>query len=171
MSIRIIVSDSSCLIDLRKASLLEALINLPYEITIPDTLFSDELVDFTETERTALVNSGLKVLETPSIGIIRVQTISQSFPSLSIYDCFAFTLAESFPNSILLTGDKTLRKVAANHSIEVHGILWAVDEMYKSKTATVKQLYNALILFEKDITVRLPTKDIQLYIKRYKTLL
>jgi hypothetical protein len=42
---RLIVRDTSCLIDLRKASLLEALIRLPYEISIPDVLF-EELVRF-----------------------------------------------------------------------------------------------------------------------------
>lgn len=37
MTMRIIVSDSSCLIDLRKASLLEAFLALPFEILIPNT--------------------------------------------------------------------------------------------------------------------------------------
>lgn len=171
MSIRIIVSDSSCLIDLRKAFLLDALIHLPYEIVIPDALFSDELVEFTEIERTSLINNGLKVLETPSTGIARIQEINRNFPSLSIYDCFGFVLAERLQNSILLTGDKILRKVATTYGIEVHGILWAIDEMYESKTAAANQLYNALILFEKDITVRLPKKDLQLYIKRYENFL
>jgi hypothetical protein len=46
---RLIVSDTSCLIDLRKASLLEALIRLPYEIGIPDVLF-EELVRFESLE-------------------------------------------------------------------------------------------------------------------------
>ncbi|WP_155748381.1 hypothetical protein [Scytonema sp. UIC 10036] len=140
------------------------------EIVIPDALFSDELVEFTETERTTLINSGLKVFETPSTGITRIQEINCNFPSLSIYDCFAFVLTESRQNSILLTGDKVLRKVASNYCIEVHGILWAIDEMHEFKTATVNQLYNALILFEKDITVRLPKKDLQRYIKRYENL-
>jgi hypothetical protein len=38
MPVRIIVSDSSCLIDLRKASLLDVFLRLPYEIVIPNTL-------------------------------------------------------------------------------------------------------------------------------------
>ena len=36
---RIIVSDSSCLIDLRKVGLVEAFLKLPYEFLIPNTLF------------------------------------------------------------------------------------------------------------------------------------
>ena len=41
---RIIVSDSSCLIDLRKVGLLDAFLKLPYEFLIPNTLFEDELL-------------------------------------------------------------------------------------------------------------------------------
>lgn len=42
---RLIVSDSSCLIDLRKASLLKAFLDLPYEVLIPDALFEEDSSD------------------------------------------------------------------------------------------------------------------------------
>ena len=48
---RIIVSDSSCLIDLRKASLLQTFLRLPYDILIPNTLFEEELLKFTTEEK------------------------------------------------------------------------------------------------------------------------
>jgi hypothetical protein len=48
---RIIVSDSSCLIDLRKTSLLDVFLRLPYEILIPNTLFEDELLKFTAEQK------------------------------------------------------------------------------------------------------------------------
>jgi len=38
---RIVVSDSSCLIDLRKVSMLDSLLRLPYEFLIPNTLFEE----------------------------------------------------------------------------------------------------------------------------------
>jgi hypothetical protein len=55
---RIIVSDSSCLIDLRKASLLDVFLRLPYEILIPNTLFEDELLKFTAEQKKALLRAG-----------------------------------------------------------------------------------------------------------------
>ena len=55
---RIIVSDSSCLIDLRKAALLAAFLQLPYEILIPNTLFEEELLKFTDEEK-KLLRDGL----------------------------------------------------------------------------------------------------------------
>ena len=50
---RIIVSDTSCIIDLRKADLLEALLALPYTFVMPDALFEDELLSLTPAEKNA----------------------------------------------------------------------------------------------------------------------
>jgi hypothetical protein len=58
---RIVVSDSSCLIDLRKVSLLDALLGLPCEFLIPDTLFEGELLKFTPAQKKSLIRGGLKV--------------------------------------------------------------------------------------------------------------
>ena len=55
---RLIVSDSSCLIDLRRASLLEAFLGLPYEILIPNTLFEEEVVRFTQEQKDLLIQGG-----------------------------------------------------------------------------------------------------------------
>ena len=57
---RLIVSDSSCLIDLRKASLLEAFLDLPFEVLIPDVLFEEELVRFTPAQKDLLLRGGSK---------------------------------------------------------------------------------------------------------------
>jgi hypothetical protein len=56
---RIVVSDSSCLIGLRKASLLAAFLKLPYEVLIPNTLFDDELLKFTAAEKRSLLLGGV----------------------------------------------------------------------------------------------------------------
>ena len=62
---RIVVSDSSCLIDLRKVSLLDALLRLPFEFLIPNTLFEDELLKFTAAQKKALLRGGLQVIDLP----------------------------------------------------------------------------------------------------------
>jgi hypothetical protein len=72
---RIVVSDSSCLIDLRKVLLLDALLRLPFEFLIPDTLFEDELVKFTATQKKALLRGGLKVIELPGERVLRAQAV------------------------------------------------------------------------------------------------
>jgi hypothetical protein len=63
--VRIVVSDSSCLIDLRKASLLDVFLRLPHEILIPNTLFEEELVRFTPEQKESLIRGGLQVIDLP----------------------------------------------------------------------------------------------------------
>lgn len=62
---RIVISDSSCLIDLRKVSLLDVFLRLPYEFLIPNTLFEEELLKFTAAQKKALLRAGLKVIDLP----------------------------------------------------------------------------------------------------------
>jgi hypothetical protein len=104
---RIIVSDSSCLIDLRKASLLEAFLGLPYEIVIPDTLFEEELLKFSAAEKSLLLDSGMKVVGLPGEGVLRAQEVASQFSALSIHDCFTLALAKRNPGCILLTGGQS----------------------------------------------------------------
>jgi hypothetical protein len=167
---RIIISDSSCLIDLRKASLLSNFFKLPYEILIPDTLFEDELLRFTSTQRRILTEGGLKVVDLPAAQVLRAREIVHQVPQLSIHDGFAFALAEANPGCILLTGDKQLRILADGKGIDVHGFLWVVDELYRCEVSAADVLCGALRLLADDPAVRLPRRELALSIKRYGAL-
>ena len=101
---RIIISDTSCLIDLRKAALLAAFLRLPFEILIPNTLFEDELLSFTTDEKRALIKDGLKIVDLPGVQVSRARDVIRARPRLSIHDGFAFALAETHSGCILLTG-------------------------------------------------------------------
>jgi predicted nucleic acid-binding protein len=167
---RIIISDTSCLIDLKKASLIWAFLQIPYEIVIPDVLFEEELLSFTQDDKT-LLREGLKILSLSGKKIIRVQSVARSNPKLTINDCFAFVLAESIQNSILLTGDGGLRALATISKIEVHGLLWALDEMYNSSIIAPDVIYKALLEFDADRKVRLPSKEVKRSLEKYRLLL
>jgi predicted nucleic acid-binding protein len=167
---RIIISDSSCLIDLRKASLLEILLKLPYEFLIPNTLFEEELLKFTAAQKRELIRGGLKVMDLSGERVLRAQQVTRAVPQLSVHDAFAFALAESHAGCILLTGDGGLRDLAGQHEIEVHGVLWALDEIHRCKLATAETLRACLELFAADPTVRLPRRQLALYIRRYESL-
>ena len=60
---RIIVSDSSCIIDLGKSSLIRAVLQLPYTFVMPDVLFDDELLNFGPVGKEELRALGLQVVE------------------------------------------------------------------------------------------------------------
>ena len=164
---RIVVSDSSCLIDLRKVSLLDAFLRLPYELLIPNTLFEEELLKFTAAEKKALVRGGLKVVDLPGNRVLRAREIARAMPQLSIHDGFAFALAESCHGCILLTGDGALRALATERNMEVHGVLWVIDELHRHAMNTAENLLTALQLLADDPTVRLPHRELAAYIKRY----
>lgn len=164
---RIIVSDSSCLIDLRKVALLDAFLRLPYEFLIPNTLFEDELLKFTSVQKRALVKGGLKVVDLPGEGVLRAQGVVREQPRLTIHDGFAFALAEGHPGCILLTGDGGLRTFAAAQAIEVRGVLWLIDEIHRNGVDTAENLLAALEAMAADPTVRLPPRELTAFIKRY----
>jgi len=166
---RIIISDTSCLIDLKKASLIGAFLQIPYEIVIPDVLFEEELLSFTEDEK-SLLRAGLEILSLSGKEITRVQSVSRNNPKLTINDCFAFVLAESIQNSILLTGDGGLRTLATISKIEVHGVLWALDEMYDSHVIAPDVIYKVLLKFDADLKVRLPSKEVKRSLEKYRLL-
>lgn len=44
-------------------------------------------------------------------------------------DQFALTLAKTTEESILLTGDKALKKASTSLAVEARGLLWLCDEM------------------------------------------
>ncbi len=164
---RIIISDSSCLIDLRKASLLGVFLRLPFEILIPNTLFEDELLSLTNDEKKALLRGGLKVVDLPGAQVSRAREVIRAQPRLSIHDGFAFALAEINQGCILLTGDSRLRALGETSQIEVHGVLWVFDQILGNQLATTATLYAALSHLAADPAVRLPKRELAAYIKRY----
>jgi predicted nucleic acid-binding protein len=167
---RIVVSDSSCLIDLRKASLLDAFVRLPYELLIPNTLFDGELVKFTAAQKRALVRGGLQVIDLPGESVLRAVDVTRQLPRLSIHDGFAFVLAERHAGCVLLSGDGALRSYASSCAIEVRGVLWVIDELHRHNLVTVETVLEALALFAADDTVRLPAREVAASIRRYQGL-
>jgi hypothetical protein len=167
---RIVAGDSRCLIDLRKVSLLDALLRLPSEFLIPDTLFEDELLKFAPGQKRSLIRGGLKVIDLPGERVLRAQAVIRRSPRLSVHDGFAFALAESHPGCILLTGDGELRNLATQHKMKVHGVLWVIDEIHRHRIEKAKTLLAALRSFSTDCTVRLPRREVAASIKRFSGL-
>ena len=82
----------------------------------------------------------------------RTLTYFNQHRALKIHDCFALVLAEDIEDSILLTGDSALRSVAEG-KVEVHGVLWATDQLEEHGIVLLEHLLQALTLFRDDILV------------------
>lgn len=163
---RTAISDASCLIDMAKGGLIEAMFDLPYRFAIPRVMYESELVVIPNIEKEDLRNLGLKTSVLPKNAAPRVKAYVENTPSLSLNDCSALVLAEATPDSILLTGDRRLRNVASEMEIEVHGSLWVIDQMHACNIVKVPALLNALDIFRNDKAVFLPNDEIQKLVKR-----
>ena len=105
---RVLVLDTSVLIDLERGALLETGFRLPFEFTVPDLLYEQELKNHGGD---ALIGLGLQVEELDDGGAALAQRYQQVRRSLSAPDSFALALART--NSwTLLSGDGELRELA-----------------------------------------------------------
>lgn len=163
---QVIVSDASCLIDLRKAFLLEAFVRLPYELVIPYTLFHDELVRFTPAQLD-LLERHVDIRDVPGPLVESAIGLLATNPALTVNDCFAYVLADSISDSILLTGDGALRALAARNGLNFHGVLWVLDVLAAERIVPQRAIARALELFRDDATVHIPQREILRYLVRY----
>ncbi len=155
---RIIVNDSSALIDLKKGALLEILVGLPFEFVVSDALLADELLSFTKSEA-AFMRRKMTVVTLDGEEMKRVAKTQASSPALSLHDCSALVIAQREIGCILLTGDRRLRTKAEAAQVECHGVLWVVEEIAKAKLASSRILVRAL---------RLPASDLNQAIHKFK---
>lgn len=149
---KVLVTDSSVLIDLERGALLEASFRLPHEFAVPDILYERELKDYGGSK---LLEIGLRIEELDSAGVIRALAYRQQLPSLSLPDCFALALAQTH-SWVLLTGDNALRELACAEKVDCHGVLWVLDQMHEAAAATVKDLHTGLTSIGTHPRCRLP---------------
>jgi len=159
--IEIIISDSSAIIDLAKVRLIENLLRLPYEFIIPDTLYEDELITLEHYEKHELLDLGFKVGTLDGQGMMQAAQFFQTYSGPTLNDFIALTLAMNKKNSLLLTGDNKLRKIAKEQKVNAHGVLWIFDEISHSNTAGKNELLLALRIWQQDKNVWLPNSEIQ----------
>lgn len=159
------------MIDLRKAALLEEMLRLPYSFIMPAPLFDDEWLSLSAEERTRLRDLGLEVRDLPGPMVERAAAYFNRHRRLKLNDCFALVLAEETEESILLTGDALLRRVANDNEVEARGVLWVTDELEKHDLVPPSRLHQALRLLQDDDLVFLPEDELVRRIRRLAKLL
>jgi predicted nucleic acid-binding protein len=166
--IQLVVSDSSCLIDLRKCGLLTTTLLLPFQFVVALPLVSAELHGFTDADWNDLRTRGLDVIDLDATQVRRAFELKAAHAGLSAYDCFSLALAETNAKSILLTGDQQLRHRATTLGVDVHGILWVADQIEQTGKMPSSSLLDALFRLDADPLVFLPKEELQKRIERLK---
>ena len=160
MAMRIIINDSSCLIDLRKGGLLAATLLLPYTFVVALPLVASELLDFGPADWDDLEGRGLQIIDLSGDEVAAAFEVRRRHPGLSANDCFSLVLAQAGPDRILLTGDQQLRRRASDAGVEVHGVLWVTDQLAEHGVMTQIDLANALERLVADPLVFLPDDEV-----------
>ena len=164
---RVLVSDTSVLIDLERASFLEAIFSLPYEFAVPDVLYRREMAG-EWGER--LVRLGLRVEEVSEGGVVNALHYRAQRQALSVPDSFALALAKERV-WLLLTGDSLLRELAIGENVECHGVLWLLDRMEEARTIGIQLLHDGLEALARHPRCRLPHREIIIRLERYQAVI
>ena len=157
--------------NLKKAALLESLLQLPYNFVMPNTLLDDECLCLSEAEKQALSDKGLEVRDLPGSAVQRAARYFNQHSCLKLNDCFALSLAEDIEKCIFLTGDGPLGCIAQDKAIEVRDTLWAIDELESHQVLSHRGLHDALQFLLRDDFVFLPADDVTRRIRRLARLL
>lgn len=120
------VVDTSIIIDLYRGEILAEFFKLPYIFVTADVILEELLVP----EGKLLIEFGLRIDGLEGSYVLEVFQLRAIHRKPSANDLFAFMLAKNL-NATLLTNDGSLRKVAQQYKIPVHGVLWILDEMVR----------------------------------------
>lgn len=167
--IQLVVSDTSCLIDLRKGGLLSTTLLLPFRFVVALPVASVELLGFTAADWDDLTSRGLGIVDLDPKQVERAFQLKAAHGALSAYDCFSLALAEANEQAILLTGDRQLRNCATSLNVETHGVLWVAEQIDRLGKMPQTGLLDALVRWTNDPLVFLPKKELNAMIARLRS--
>lgn len=160
----VLVSDTSVLIDLERATLVEAALSLPYKFAVPDLLYENELREFGGP---ALLELGLRVESLVEAEVVSAAAARRRCNKLSVVDTFALALAQG-RGWMLLAGDALLRAEAIVQKVECHGCLWVIDEIERAANVDPLHLAHCLTRLVEHPRCRLPRKEVDRRVNRLR---
>jgi hypothetical protein len=161
---KILVSDTSVLIDLERGGLLDSCFALPFEFAVPDLLYNRELAAY---EGPRLIALGLQVKELSGHEVAAAQAVRTTHPRLSLPDAFAYALA-SLRGWTLLTGDGELRSLASAETVPFFGVLWVLDQLFAGAVIAAPAVASGLETIAAHPRCRLPEAEVRTRLERYR---
>lgn len=159
----VLVSDTSVVIDLERAQLIERIFALPYRFVVPDALYERELRNYGGEKLLAL---GLEVRSLTGEQVLEAQRLRTLERKISIHDSYALSLAKA-EAAILLAGDAAMRRLADSEGLRCHGVLWIFDELESRQVVTAAALHESLTRVFAHPRCRLPPEEIRQRLQRY----
>lgn len=159
----VLVSDTSVVIDLERALLIEHIFALPYRFVVPDALYEKELKGY-GGER--LLELGLQVRSLSGEQLTEAQRLRTLERRISIHDSYALSLAKA-EAAILLAGDMAMRRLAEAEEVRCHGVLWVFDRLEEHRVVGTDVLHAGLTRVVAHPRCRLPQDSVSQRIRRY----
>lgn len=164
----IVISDTNILIDLIDLEMFGTFLELPLNIKTTDFVVSIELDEFKQLKvlESALANK-IEILEADTEQLKEVKKIFADTKGLSLTDCEVYYFTKELEDTVLLSGDKKLRKFAKSNGLDVRGIIWIFDLFEEYSLYNVKFLALKMEeLLSKNI--RLPTDECKKRINKWR---
>ena len=154
---KVLVSDTSVLIDLDRGSLVEPTFRLPFAFTVPDLLYERELKDHGGPD---FIRLWLRVEALDGDQVALALGYLRKRRSLSLPDSFALVLARTNAWT-LLSGDRGLRELAEEEEVACHGVLWLLDRIFEHHVIDRSDLRAGLDKIAAHPRCRLPRAEVR----------
>ncbi|MBP5424302.1 MAG: hypothetical protein J6Y78_17860 [Paludibacteraceae bacterium] len=166
----IVVSDTNIFIDLIEIELLDEFFSLPWEIHTTDMVVY-ELKDAIQRNNVLkYISEGSLLMdacdEKAMLALMKFYALHRETTNVSIQDCSVWFYAKN-NGCILLTGDSKLRSAALKTGVDVHGILFIIDNLIDKHLLAKETAVNKLNKL-KLLNPRLPLSEIDKRIKIWR---
>lgn len=159
----VLISDTSVVIDLERAELIEHVFALPYRFVVPDALYDKEIKDYGGARLLAL---GLEVRVLTGTQVADAQRLRALERRISVHDSYALSLAKA-EAAILLAGDAAMRRLAEAEEVRCHGVLWVFDRLEEHRVVSAAALHAGLSRVVTHPRCRLPRDMVDQRLRRY----
>lgn len=159
----VLISDTSVVIDLERAELIEHVFALPYRFVVPDALYEKEIKDYGGERLVAL---GLEVRTLTGAQVAEAQRLRSLERRISIHDSYTLSLAKA-EAAILLAGDAAMRRLAEAEDVRCHGVLWVFDQLEEHRVVGAAALHAGLTRVVAHPRCWLPREAVEQRLKRY----
>lgn len=161
MPTKVLVSDTNIWIDLHRCGLLEVAFSLPYEYVATDFVFRE----LKKPDGVDLQKMGLQVVALPKESMTSLSQLTRALNNSSLADVSCYHVAAE-NGWTLLTGDRQIRRACLDRDMDVHGVLWVLDQLWFHKVVPGPDLAYSLAHML-DCGARLPQAECDKRIKRW----
>jgi predicted nucleic acid-binding protein len=163
--VKIVIHDASVLIDLHRCGLLATWLTGGVEAHTSDLV----MLEMTQPLHVFVDKGLINVHHLTMADLNELVTFQTHQPrSLSFEDCSVLLLAIQM-EAALLTGDADLRRAAEMESVEVHGLLWVLDELVAGRQLSPNRAAAVLQELLKNPRARLPKAECNARLERWRT--